>query len=79
VCVGRMIAAPVLGGGDMAAALAAFDRVRRRRGQQIIRTADMIAWMGADLGGGWRQTVRNTLLRVVPAGPLLKAGRPIVQ
>jgi 2-polyprenyl-6-methoxyphenol hydroxylase-like FAD-dependent oxidoreductase len=79
VCVGRMIAAPVLGGGDMAAALAAFDRVRRRRGQQIIRTADMIAWMGADLGGGWRQTVRNTLLRVVPAGPLIKAGRPIVQ
>jgi len=38
----------------------------------------MIARFGADLGGGWRQTARNTLLRLAPAGPLLKAGAPTV-
>jgi 2-polyprenyl-6-methoxyphenol hydroxylase-like FAD-dependent oxidoreductase len=79
VCVGRMIAAPVRAGGDLAAALAAYDRARRPRCQRIARTATMIARLGADLGGGWRQAARNTLLRVAPAGPLLKAGAPIVR
>ncbi len=78
VCVGRIIAAPVRAGGDLAAALTAFDRIRRPRCQQIVRTAIMIARIGADLGGGWRQTARNTLLRLAPPGPLLKAGAPIV-
>jgi hypothetical protein len=39
----------------------------------------MIARVGADLGGGWRQTVRNTLLRLAPPGPLVKVGAPIVR
>ena len=78
VCVGRLIAAPVRAGGDMMAALTAFDAARRPRCQQLARTAVMIARFGADLGGGWRQTARNTLLRLAPAGPLLKAGAPIV-
>jgi len=77
VCVGRMIAAPVLAGGDMAAALAAFDRARRPRCRQISRTAAMTARFGADLGGGWRQPIRNTILRRLPVTPLLKAGEPI--
>jgi 2-polyprenyl-6-methoxyphenol hydroxylase-like FAD-dependent oxidoreductase len=79
VCVGRMIAAPVRAGGDMAAALTAFDRARRQRCQRIARTAAMIARIGPDLGGGRRQTVRNALLRLAPAGPLIKAGAPIVR
>jgi 2-polyprenyl-6-methoxyphenol hydroxylase-like FAD-dependent oxidoreductase len=79
VCVGRMIAAPVRAGGDMAAVLTAFDRARRPRCQQIARTAAMIARIGADLGGGRRQAFRNTLLRLAPAGPLLKAGAPIAR
>ncbi len=78
VCVGRMIAAPVRAGDEMAATLTAFDRARRQRCQRIARTAAMVARVGPDLGGGWRQTVRNTLLRVTPTGPLLKAGAPIV-
>jgi hypothetical protein len=28
-----------------------------------------------ELGDGWRQPVRNTLLRPIPAGPTIKAGR----
>jgi 2-polyprenyl-6-methoxyphenol hydroxylase-like FAD-dependent oxidoreductase len=79
VCVGRIIAAPVRAGGDLAAALTAFDRTRRPRCQRIIRTSAMIARVGADLGGGWRQTVRNTLLRLAPPGPLVKVGAPIVR
>ncbi len=63
----------------MAAALTAFDRARRPRCQQIARTAAMIARIGADLGGGWRQTARNTLLRLAPTGPLVKAAAPIVR
>jgi 2-polyprenyl-6-methoxyphenol hydroxylase-like FAD-dependent oxidoreductase len=79
VCMGRMIAAPVRAGGDMVAALAAFDRARRPRCRQIARTAAMTARFGADLGGGWRQPVRNTVFRLLPVTPLLKAGEPIVR
>jgi 2-polyprenyl-6-methoxyphenol hydroxylase-like FAD-dependent oxidoreductase len=79
VCVGRMIAGPVLAGGDLVAALSAFDLARRRRCQQIVRTAIMIARFGADLGGGWRQTVRNSVLRLAPASPLLKVGSSVVR
>lgn len=79
VCVGRMIAAPVQAGDDLAAALTAFDAARRPRCQQIARMGAMIARMGADLGGGWRQPVRNTLLRLAPPGPLIRAGSSIVR
>ena len=74
VCVGRMIAAPVAAGGDQAAALAAFDRARRPRCRQIARTAILTARFGCDLGGGWRQPVRNAIFRRLPAGSLVKAG-----
>jgi 2-polyprenyl-6-methoxyphenol hydroxylase-like FAD-dependent oxidoreductase len=79
VCVGRMIAAPVRAGADMAAALTAFDCARRPRCQQIVRASAAIARVGADLGGGWRQAARNTMLRLAPTGPLLKSAAPIVR
>ncbi len=77
VCVGRMIAAPARAGGDLAAGLADFDRVRRPRCERIGRTGEMVARYGADLGGGWRQAVRNTLLRLAPPRVLIRAGAPI--
>jgi 2-polyprenyl-6-methoxyphenol hydroxylase-like FAD-dependent oxidoreductase len=79
VCVGRLIAAPVAAGGDLGPALAAFDRARRPRCRQIARTAIMTARFGCDLGGGWRQTVRNAVFRRLPAGQLVKAGQSIVR
>jgi 2-polyprenyl-6-methoxyphenol hydroxylase-like FAD-dependent oxidoreductase len=79
VCVGRMIAAPVKAGGDLAQQLTAFDRARRPRCQRIVRTGIMVARFGADLGGGWRQSVRNAVLRTVPPGPLIKVGARIVR
>lgn len=68
VCVGRMIGAPVRAGGDMAAAMAAFDQARRPRCQRIVRTAMAIGLFGSDLPGGWRQRVRNAVLRVSRPG-----------
>jgi 2-polyprenyl-6-methoxyphenol hydroxylase-like FAD-dependent oxidoreductase len=79
VCVGRMIAAPVRDGGDLARQLSAFDQARRPRCQRIVRTGITVARFGAGLGGGWRQTVRNTVMRIAPPGPLIKAGAPIVR
>lgn len=79
VCVARLIATPVLEGDDLAARLAAYDQARRPRCQRIARTGIMVARFGADLGGGWRQAVRNSVLRLAPPGPLLKAGAPIVR
>jgi len=83
VCIGRMIAAPALSGGSLsggslAAGLVEFDRVRRARCERISRTGVRIARFGPDLDGGWRQGVRNALLRAAPAGLLLRAGEPIV-
>ena len=79
VCVGRLIAAPVTAGGDLAAALAAFDRARRPRCRQIARLSAVVAKFGADLGGGWRQPVRNSFLRLVPARLVVKTGAPLVR
>ena len=70
VCIGRMIAAPVRAGGDLAAALPAFDQARRPRCRQLARQARMLARFGFELGYGWRQP----LLRLIPAGPAIKAG-----
>jgi 2-polyprenyl-6-methoxyphenol hydroxylase-like FAD-dependent oxidoreductase len=74
VCVGRMIAAPVSAGGDLADALASFDQARRPRCRQLARQAILLARAGFELGDGWRQPFRNTLLRLIPAGPAIKAG-----
>jgi 2-polyprenyl-6-methoxyphenol hydroxylase-like FAD-dependent oxidoreductase len=74
VCVGRLIAAPVTADGDLAAALAAFDGARRPRCRQLARQAILVARFGFELGPGWRQAARNTLMRVLPAAPAFKAG-----
>lgn len=79
VCVGRLIAAPVAAGGDLATALASFDQARRPRCRRLARLSTILGRFGADLGGGWRQPVRNTVLRLAPAGSFVKAGEPVVR
>jgi len=74
-----MIAAPVSDGGDLADALPAFDPARRPRCRQLARQATLLALAGFELGDGWRQPVRNTLLRLIPAGPAIKAGARITR
>jgi 2-polyprenyl-6-methoxyphenol hydroxylase-like FAD-dependent oxidoreductase len=78
VCVGRLVAAPAAAGADLGAALAAFDQIRRARCQKIARMASLAARFGADLGGGWRQPVRNGLLRLAPVRLMARAGTSVV-
>lgn len=73
VCVDRMIGAPAAAGADLATALDAFDTARRQRCRQLARQAKMLARYGFELGPGWPQTARNTLMRLLPAGPVYKA------
>ena len=63
----------------LAAALATFDRARRPRAQRIVRTAMTIARFGADLGPGWRQTARDTALRLLPPALMLRGGTSIAR
>ncbi|MGH3094687.1 MAG: FAD-dependent monooxygenase, partial [Streptosporangiales bacterium] len=74
VCVGRMIAAAVTAGCDLAAAMAMFDRARRSRCRQIARQGLMLARLSDGLQGGWRQSARNALFRLTPARSMVKAG-----
>jgi 2-polyprenyl-6-methoxyphenol hydroxylase-like FAD-dependent oxidoreductase len=79
VSVGSLIAAPVAAGtADLATALAAYDQSSRPRCRQIARFSNTVAKFGADLGGGWRQSVRNTALKLLPVGSLTKAAAPLV-
>jgi 2-polyprenyl-6-methoxyphenol hydroxylase-like FAD-dependent oxidoreductase len=79
VCVGRLIGEPVAAGGDLSAALAAFDQARRPRCLQLARQSALVGRFGPDLGDGWRQAVRNSLFRLLPAGPLAKAGTRVTR
>jgi 2-polyprenyl-6-methoxyphenol hydroxylase-like FAD-dependent oxidoreductase len=72
VCVGRMIAASAAAGAELAAALAAFDQARRPRCRQLARQAILLARLGFEVGPGWRQAARNTVLRLLPAGTAFK-------
>jgi hypothetical protein len=38
----------------------------------------MTARFGADLGGGWRQPVRNAMLRLAPPKLLVRAATQVV-
>jgi 2-polyprenyl-6-methoxyphenol hydroxylase-like FAD-dependent oxidoreductase len=78
VCVGRLIAAPAGAGMGLAGALVAFDQARRPRCRKIGRLSETVARFGADLGGGWRQHVRNAALRLAPARLLLRGGTQVV-
>jgi 2-polyprenyl-6-methoxyphenol hydroxylase-like FAD-dependent oxidoreductase len=79
VCVGRMIAAAVTAGGDLTSALLDFDRARRPRCRQLARQGLMLARIGDGLKDGWRQPLRNALLRHVPVGVMIRAGTRAVR
>ena len=68
----------LVGTSDLAAGLEAFDRSRRPRGRSIARQATTMARLGADVGGGWRQGLRNGLFRLVPGGLLARSGARLV-
>lgn len=66
VCVGLLVGAPVAAGGRLAPALDGFDAARRPRCHALARSSVMTGRFGAHLAGGWRQTLRNSLMRLTP-------------
>jgi 2-polyprenyl-6-methoxyphenol hydroxylase-like FAD-dependent oxidoreductase len=74
VSVGRLVGSRVAHGHDLGRALVEFDAVRRPRCRAIAAQAALMARFGADLGGGWRQAVRNRVLRLLPGGAAVRAG-----
>lgn len=63
---------------ELATALAHFDADRRPRCTAIARQAELMARFGADLGGGWRQRLRNAMARLVPGPLVVRAGAGLV-
>ncbi len=79
LCVGRLVAGPVLAGVPLGSALTTFDRARRPRCRRIARGSLLSARIGAHVRGGRPQTVRNAVLRFLPAGLVLGAGRDVLR
>ena len=75
LCVGLLIGSPVAAGGRLAPALAGFDAARRPRCRSLARASVASGRFGAQLGGGWRQTVRNGLMRLMPAAAVLRGAQ----
>ena len=71
--LGELVAAPVVQGVAQAEALRRFDAERRPSCRRAARQSEFVARIGADLGGGPRQAVRDALLRMVPARALARA------
>jgi FMN phosphatase YigB (HAD superfamily) len=78
ISVGRLVGTPVARGLGLGESLAAYDADRRPRCRAISRQAALMARFGADLGGGWRQTLRNTAVRLIPGRAAARAGSTIV-
>ena len=70
LCVGLLVGSPVAAGGLLAPALAGFDRARRPRCRALGRASVLSARIGAHLGAGLRQPVRNALMRLTPPGAI---------
>ncbi|MEC5201194.1 2-polyprenyl-6-methoxyphenol hydroxylase-like FAD-dependent oxidoreductase [Arthrobacter sp. PL16] len=78
-CIGLLIGRPVNEGVSLQSALCAFDTLRRPRTQKIARQSRSAGRVGADLEGRISITVRNTMMRMVPAGPAMKAGASVLK
>lgn len=78
LCVGRLIGAPAADGAELSGAISSYDQVRRPRCRQLARQAELLGRFGFELGPGWRQSARNTLLRLVPVGPAFRLGARVV-
>ncbi|WP_029288417.1 NAD(P)/FAD-dependent oxidoreductase [Cellulomonas sp. HZM] len=75
LCVGLLVGSPVAAGGRLAPALDEFDAVRRPRCRALARSAVASGRFGSHLGGGWRQGLRNGLMRLTPASAVLRGSR----
>jgi 2-polyprenyl-6-methoxyphenol hydroxylase-like FAD-dependent oxidoreductase len=75
LCVGLLVGAPVAAGGRLTPALAGFDTARRPRCRALARSSIASARFGAHLGGSRLQSVRNSLVRLMPVTAVLRGSR----
>ncbi len=75
LCVGLLVGAPVATGGRLAPALDGFDASRRPRCRALARASVASGRFGSHLGGGWRQTLRNSSMRLTPASAITCGSR----
>jgi len=75
LCVGLLVGAPVAAGTDLTAALDRFDKERRPRCRALGRASLASARIGSHLGGGWRQSLRNALMRRVPSSMIQRGSQ----
>ena len=62
-------------GTDLIAALDRFDKERRPRCRALGRASLASARIGSHLGGGWRQSLRNALMRRVPSSMIQRGSQ----
>ncbi len=76
--VGTLIGEPVARGESLGGAIATFDRLRRPRGRLIARRSVQTGRIGADLGPGLPQLLRNTALRLIPTALVVETGARVL-
>ena len=69
---GLLVGVPVATGGRPASALDGPDAARRPRCRALARASVASGRFGSHLGGGWRQTLRNNLMRLTPASAITR-------
>ncbi len=75
LCVGLLVGSPVARGASLGAALEELDAVRRPRCRALGKASVASARIGAHLGGGLRQPLRNALMRRVPSRAVLRGSQ----
>lgn len=73
LCARLLIGSPVAAGGRLAPV--GFDAARRPRCRSLGRASVASGRFGAHLSGGWRQAVRNGLMRLTPAAAVLRGAQ----
>ncbi|MGV0110300.1 hypothetical protein [Arthrobacter sp. CP30] len=77
-CIGLLVGRPVREGESLEVALGRFDAARRPRTQKMVRRSQGAGRVGADVEGRTRVAIRNTMMRMVPAGPAVTAGASVL-
>jgi len=75
---GVTLGATVRSDSDLSAGLRDYEGLRHRRTQQLVRRSEQMAGMGAHLGPGIGQWVRNSLLRLTPPSAAHRGGTRIM-
>jgi 2-polyprenyl-6-methoxyphenol hydroxylase-like FAD-dependent oxidoreductase len=75
---GVSLGALVRANHDLAAGLADYEAQRYRRTRKLVDRSAQLAKIGAHLGPGVRQTLRNGLLRVIPARTAQRSGTQVL-